>query len=284
MVPIVATQPIIVRSHIGFGVGGAQAERARRAALSRMEDLEWLEKEPAPDGEKIARHAERAQLAGNLQKMRLEFVQSLQRMPIVELLAKAREEKLDRLGFPEISQGDADALAAYLRRPGLEGKTAGQLCELIGMNQQKLGHLGIDFAIFRKEVLARKALLESISALHSSGFMEDVSPGSPALACLERQSDGASKAAARLKELAGTVREDEAEWERRARIEAKKAGLSGADRQALASLVHGLEGMEAALEGKGWPEKTESAPGNAGEPKKGKGLLDSVLGFLRGSG
>lgn len=276
----------------------AQAEAARRAALSQMEDLEWLEKEPAPDEKKIARHSEKARLDEGLQKMRLEFVRSLQRMPLAELLAKARADGLGRFGFPEISQGEADALAAFLRRSGLEGKTAEDLCELAGMNQQKLRHLGIDFADFRKEVLGRKALLERITALRSSGFMEDVSPGSPALVYLERQSEEASTAAERLRELALTGREDEAEWGRKKRIEAKKAGLSGVERQALAVLLHELEGMEAVLEGKMEPEKTEGtgttgssafrpmgAPDNAAEkPKKGgKGLLDSVVSLFRGS-
>ncbi len=157
-------------------------ERAKRDAKALLSDLEWLKKEPEPDLEKAGRHEQRTHLLGKLQRIRLEHIETLKSMPLPELLAKARDGGLARFGFPQISASDAESLSSYLRKNGLGTKTAAQLLELSGQSEQKLRHLFVDLAEFRRMAAGRRAFFEQIGTLHSSGFLDVHSADAPALA------------------------------------------------------------------------------------------------------
>ena len=246
-----------------------QAERARRSASERLADIEWLEKEPPLDTGRIGRQEERMRLLGGLEKTRLGFIQSLRSMPLALLLEKARADGLGKCGFPEIPAHEAEALSAYLRKSGLEQKSCGQLLEMTGLSEQKLGHLGIELAGFRKEIAGRQAYFAGIMSLHASRFLALEPGASQALAYLSGHSEEAKKAAARLEELGRTADDDGREWARKLQIEQKKAALAGAEKSVLIATLQELDEIEGILDG-----KAAVAP----EQKKEKrGVLKSIL-------
>ena len=236
--------------------------------------MQWLEREPAIHAEKAARHDEGIALGNELRAMRADCILKLKSMPLPALLKKIKEERLTGLGFPGIGEDEMASLAAYLQKASLESKSAEQLLEMAGSSEQKLRHLGIDLPGFRQEVVGQRAFLSAVVSLQQGDFLSDLSPASPSLAYLARQTEAAAKAAARLAEIHKTEAEDGHEWERRKKIEEKKAELAGIDKHKLAGELGELEALENIMDGK-LPE----APSQ--ETKKRKGLIDSVFGIFR---
>ncbi|MEM2138401.1 MAG: hypothetical protein QW568_04905 [Candidatus Anstonellaceae archaeon] len=249
-------------------------ERAKRDAESLLFDLDWLEKEPAPDLEKAHRHEQRRHLFENLQRIRINHIEALKSMPLPELLAKAEGSGLERFGFPRISNAEASSLASFLRKNRLETKTAAQLIELAEQSEQKLRHMLADLAEFRREVVGRKAFFEQVESLHAGSFLEMHSAASPVLAYLSGEYAEAKEAAEWLFELEKTAGEDAKEWERMRLIEEKKTKLAGTERAALLETVRELEALEKIVEGKAQPEPVKDA-------RKKEGIIDNILGFFR---
>ena len=247
----------------------AQFEREKRAVSSKMSDLEWLEKEIAPDAEKVARHDEKARLEKELAALWLECVQSLKSMPLCGLLKKMQEEKLYEVGFPEIAANDAESMAAFLHKNGLGSKSAGQLFEMSGQSEQRLRHEGVDLAAFRSQVVARRSFLSGIMSAQPPDSSA-IGKNRPVLDYLSRQSEVAQKDAERLVVLGRTTDEDEGEWIRAEKIRQKKAELAGLEKSALNGSLLELGEMERLLDGKVEPGKREEA-------KKGGG----IAGFIR---
>ncbi|MCX6777569.1 MAG: hypothetical protein NT157_01660 [Candidatus Micrarchaeota archaeon] len=253
----------------------ARIERAKRGISAQLSGLEWIEREPEPDLEKTGGHEGRLRLRESLLMMRLEYMRSLETMPLGELLGKMRDEELGKLGFPALSEEDMEGLSSFLHKSGLEGKSSEQLLELAELNPQKLRHLDVDSACFKREVVARKTFLGQIMALHSTGFLALDSKDAPALAYLSEHAEGAREAIAQLVELDKTAGEDELEWERMKQIERKKAELAGVEKTALIGSLRELERLEKILDGK------EEAVRPEEETKTEKGPLGSILDFLK---
>ena len=246
----------------------AQIERARRGAEAQLSGFEWLGKEQPVDEEKVKRHNERIQVHGQLTGMWAAHVQALKSMPMGELLKKMKWEGLGKTGFPELGASKAEALAAFLQRFRLEGKSAQELHEMAGQSEQLLRHLGLDLQLFRHEVVARRDFLFGI--LSFSADPRALETGSPTLAYLAGHDDAARKLAERLSELEKTKGADEREWHRAERIKQKKEELSGTDRAALEKNLQELRALEDVLDGKAEPAK-------AGEDEKGKGIVGSIM-------
>ncbi len=149
----------------------AQLEREKRDMAAKLSGIEWLEKEPAPDTGKIGRHNERVMLLGQFRGMRLKYISSLASAPLPALIEKAKADGLEHIGFPAISEKDAASLSSFLRKAGLESKTATQLAELSGSSHEKLRHILSDFEGFKREIVPRKAYFEEVASLASSGFL-----------------------------------------------------------------------------------------------------------------
>ena len=197
----------------------AQVERAKRGVLEQLAEVESLQSELALDLEKIGRHDEKARLGGRLAQEWSDHLQSLKSGPLIELLGKMREASFGGLAFPQISAADAESMAAFLKKTGLESKSAAQLYEMAGESDQKLRHYEMDLAGFRQEVVARRAFLFGITSYQPAGLPE-ITTDSPALAGLSPQ---AHEMAARLVELGKTAEADEKEWERAEKMKEKKA-------------------------------------------------------------
>jgi len=241
----------------------AQIERAAREAEARLSDIGWLEKEPPIDGEKIGRRNERAELDRQLSKIWQSHIQSLKAMPLCALLGKT--EGLGKIGFPEIPSEEAQAMASFLQKNRLEGKTAEQLHEMAGESEQKLRHLGLDLPSFRQEVAARRSFLFGIMSFSRE----------PDLAYLSEHDEHARKLVERLAELGKTKEADEAEWERAGKMKQKREEISGMDKEALGRKLQGLRALLDVLDGKAEPAEEK-------EDEKGKGIVGSILKFLGG--
>jgi len=252
----------------------AQLERAKRSVSAQISDLEWLEKEPPADGEKVRRHDELAQLGEKLSKALLNHVQMLKSMPLCGLLKKMNEDGLGKLGFPEINKQDADLMIEFLQKSKLVAASAEQLYDMSGQSEQKLRHTGVDLPLFRQEVVARRSFLFEIMSFSTGSHA--LATGSPALAYLSGHDEGARKLVERFTGLGKTKKTDEKEWERANRIKQKKEELAGADRAALEKSLQELCALEDVLDGKAAPVKAE-------ESKKEKGFVDSILKFLGGN-
>ncbi len=241
----------------------AQLERDRRNVSGLISDIDWLSGQQAPDMVKAGRHEERELLLEALLEVRSDCLFEMQAMPFAELVAKARSEGLIDRGFPAISGQDAQSLTAFLRRSGLDKRTAGQLFELASQSEMKLRHLGIDLAGFRNEVAGRRAYLSQLMALQPSAFLSIDSQESPAIGYLAGKYEKARKAADRLSELAKTAYEDEKEWERAKMIEAKKTGLNGMDKASLKEMLDGIEELGGIMDGKAQhaPDPGDNSPG-----------------------
>ncbi|MFA6328145.1 MAG: hypothetical protein WCY41_01735 [Candidatus Micrarchaeia archaeon] len=246
----------------------AQLERTRREAEAKLSGLEWLENEPAIDAERVKRHDEMARLEGQLSKIWQSHVQALKSMPLGALLGKMKEGELGKMGFPELSAQDADALAAFLKQARLEGKSAGQLHEMVGESEQKLRHLGVDLPLFRQEVAARRSFLFGIMSFSADSR-------APGLACLPGHDESARKIAERLSELGKTKSEDEKEWARAERIMRKRAELAGVDRASLEKSIAGLRALEEVLDGKAEPAEAEGSG-----KEEGRGIAGTILKLL----
>ena len=276
----------------------AQVERGKRGVSEALSELEKLDGELPPDPQKISRHDERVRLKSGLAQEWSEHVQSLKSMPLGELLGKIRGDGLGALGFPKIPQAEAESMSSFLRKSGLESKTAGQLCEMAGQSEQRLRHSGIDLAGFRQEVVAKRAFLFAIMSYQAA---EPPAPlaCSPALAYLSEISPEAARAALRLAELGKTAEADGLEWERVEQMKLKKAKLAGVEKSELMKSLRDYERMEGILDGKMEPvqkeekaqkEEIEKGGGESaskkGEedigpnPGKNKGVVESVWGFF----
>jgi len=244
----------------------AQVERFSRTASEKLAGLEWLEKELPVDGEKVKRHEEREQVDAELSKIWQAHVQALKSLPLCTLLLKMKENGLGKIGFPQISAHDAEALASFLQKNKLETKTAGQLHEMAGESEQKLRHLGLDLQLFRQEVVERRDFLFGIISFSADSHK-------PELAYLSSHDEGARKLAEMRVELEKTKEEDGAEWTRAEKIKQKKEELAGADKSALEKQLQELRALEDVLDGK-------AEPGEEKENEKGKGIVGSILKLL----
>ena len=233
----------------------AQLERTKRDAEARLSDLEWLGKEQPIDEEMVERHGERAHIGGQLSKMWLAHVQALKSMPLCRLLQKAKEEGLEKIGFPCLPGGGAESLAAFLQKSRLEAKSAGQLHEMIGQSEQLLRHLGLDLPLFRQEVAARRGFLFGIMSYSADG--QAFESGSPAAAFLSGHDEHAQKLVERLAELGKTKEADEKEWQRAEKIKQKRSELAGADKAALEKSLQEIRALQDVLDGKAEPEKAD---------------------------
>ena len=241
----------------------AQMERAKRGVEAQLSGLEWLEKEPPIDDEKVKRHEERVQLEGKLSELWSSRVQMLKSLPMAEFLKKMKEGGLGNIGFPEISAEESEAMTAFLQKNRLEAKTAEQLHEMAGQSEQLLRHLGVDLALFRQEVAARRSFLFGIMSFSADSHKPD-------LAYLSAHDEGARKLAERHAELEKAKDADGKEWERAKKIKQKKEELAGAGKAALEKSLQELRALQDVLDGKAEPAK-------AGEDEKGKGIVGSIL-------
>jgi len=244
----------------------AQVEREKRGVEAKLSGLEWLEKEPPVDEGKVKRHEERERLDAQLSKMWQAHVQSLKSLPLCALLLKMKEEGLGKIGFPEISAQDAEALSSFLQKNRLETKTAQELHEMAGESEQKLRHLGLDLPLFRQEVLEREDFLFGIISFSAESHK-------PGLAYLSAHDEAARKLAERRAELERTKGTDDAEWQRAERIGRKKEELAGADKAALEKSLKELRALQDVLDGKVEPAKDK-------ENEKGNGIAGSILKLL----
>ncbi|RLG19794.1 hypothetical protein DRN67_01730 [Candidatus Micrarchaeota archaeon] len=250
-------------------------EREKRNTLAQLSALERLENEPAPDLEKTRRHEHRLELMEKLLKIRLDYARSLEFMPLAELLKKMRNEELGVFSFPPISREDAEALSDFLRRSELEAKSASQLLDMTALSPEKLSHLNVDSSGFKREIISRRLFLTQIASLHSTSFLAFNSASSPAVAHLAENSEEARKLAAKLTELERTEEEDTREWERKKRIDSKKAELANIEKTALINSLHELQHLEAILDGK--HELVAPQP----KAEKDKGAFSSLLNTLK---
>lgn len=249
----------------------AHAERLKRAASASLSDLEWLEKEPPVDNEKIGRHEEAAKLAARLSEIWSSRMQALKSMPMGSLLREIEAEGLQGAGFPAISAQGAESMGAFLQKSKLEVFSAGQLYGMAGQSEQRLRHLGVDLPAFRQEVAARKDFLFGVMSFTANS--RALEAGSPALAYLSKRDETARKLVERLAELGKTAEQDKNEWERANKIAQLKAQLAGADKAALNKSLQELSALEDVLDGK-------AAPVDADGKEKGKGLFDSIMEFF----
>lgn len=235
----------------------AQVEREARDVEANLSDIEWLEKEPPVDEEKVKRHHEAAHLQEELSKIWQAHVQALKALPMAELLKK---EGLEKIGFPEISAQEAGSLTAFLQKSRLEAKTAQELHEMAGESEQKLRHLGLDLPLFRQEVAARRSFLFNMMSFSRE----------PDIAYLSAHDEHARKLAERRAELEKTKDADEKEWERAEKIGQKKTELSGANKASLEKSLQELHALQDVLNGK-------AEPAGTGESEEGKGIISSIL-------
>ena len=248
----------------------AQIERMTRGVETQLADIEWLEKEAPVAGETVKRREEGVRLDAQLSKLWSSHVQALKTLPVCELLKRMKSGELGRLGFPEISEHEAEALSAFLQKSRLEAKKAEQLHEMAGQSEQLLRHLGLDLPLFRQEVVARRDFLFGITSFAADP--RALGTGSPALDYLSAQDEGARKLGERLAELEKTKGADEKEWARAEKIRQKTAELAGADRAALERQLHELRAFQDILDGKAEPAK-------AGKMNE-SGIFGSILKFL----
>ena len=242
----------------------AQIERNFRMFAEQMADIEWLEAQPVLDTARVARHEKRLGAKTALVLAREEHLRALSATPLCALIANEKAEELLKLGFPIPSKTERDALGTFLYKSGLEGKSASELCGMIGENEQKLRHLGIDLASFRVEIVSRKDFLTKMMFLHTGGFLSGLEGDTPAIDYLARHSNAASQAKAELLGLAGTENEDRTEWERAKLIEKKRAGLSGANKSEIGRRIKELEGIKSILDGKTEPDAVPNEKENVG--------------------
>jgi len=262
----------------------AQVERGRRELSTKLSDIEWLEKEAAPDREKIGRHEERMRLLGEIRTIRTRYAGTLSSMPLPQLLEKAKQENLGRLGFPPIHENDAAQLLHFLNKEGMGSKTAAQLLEMCGFDQTRLRHMLPDHAGFRREVGARKAYLEQAASLDKGAFLADDSDAGlrQCLAHLASQFPEAGRIASSLEELEKTSGEDTREWERSQEIVRRKAELAGADKHGLQQKLRELQTLQNILDGKK-DEAPSHADAKGKKPEKGrKGILGGLFNLLSG--
>jgi len=251
----------------------AQIERNARMLLMQLSDLEWLEAQAKPDAEKIGRHEKRRNAQNALELARTEHLCALSAMPLCALIANERAEELLSMGMPMLERQTREALAAFLHKSGLEGKSASDLCSMAGESEQKLRHLGIDLAGFRQEIVGRKEFLSKIMFLRTGGFLDDIADGSQAQEYLARHSNAAKHACEELLSLGGTAREDKAEWERAGLIQKKRAGLEGVGKAALVSELKEIEELKNIMEGKA------AAPND--EKREEKGIIAAFFGLFK---
>ena len=262
----------------------AQVERGRREIAAKLSDVEWLEKEAAPDSEKIGRHEARMRLLGEIRMLRAKHAGALSSMPQPQLLEKAKQENLAHLGFPSLSESEAVQLLHFLNKEGMGSKTAAQLLEMCSFDQTKLRHVLPDPAGFRREVGARKAYLEQIASLDKGGFLADDSDAGrrQCLSHLASQFPEAAQIAASLDGLEKTAGGDAQEWERSQEISFKKAGLAGMDKHGLQKKLHELQSIQNILDGKK-DETPAHAEAKGKKQEKGKnGILGWLLGLFSG--
>ena len=243
----------------------AQTERAKRGVEAQLSDIEWLEKEPPVDEEKVKRHDERAQIDEQLSKIWQAHVQALKSLSMAELLKKMKDEGLGKLGFPEISGQEADSLTSFLQKNRLEAKTAQDLHEMAGESEQKLRHLGLDLQLFRQEVAARRSFLFAIMSFSRA----------PDFTYLSVHDESAQKLIEIFSELGKTREEDEKEWACANKIKQKKEELAGADKASLERTLTELRALQDVLDGKAEPVESK-------ENEKGTGIVGSILKFLGG--
>ena len=247
-------------------------EKKKRFLLAQISDLEWLEAQQEIDEKKVQRHEETIEIRMKIGDMRAEHIRSLKFMPFAELIKKAKSESLEGFGFPSIDKNNAESLIAFLKKSGLDGKSAAGLLEMSGQSEQKMRHLGIDLPGFRQEILGRKPLFSMIDSMHASDFLPIES--NEALAYLSSQDGHARGIVARLQELGKTAQEDEGEWERNQAIQAKRKKLAGTEKTLLMRSLEELKELEGVLVGK---EGSDSK-----EKKSGGSLIGSILGFFKG--
>jgi len=251
----------------------AQNERAIRGVETQLSELEWLEKEMPINDEQARRHAEYVQMREKLSKTWLSHVQVLKSVPLYELLKKMRENGLDDVGFPKITETDADALSAFLQKSKLEAKSAEELHEMAGQREQLLRHLGVDLHLFRQEVAARRDFLFGIMSY--SPDSRSLEMGSPARIYLSEHDVEARKLVDMLSELEKTAKQDNEEWERANRINEKRDGLAGANKAALTENLQKLRALGDVLDKKAPHVKTDNN-------EKENGIVGSILKFLGG--
>jgi hypothetical protein len=244
----------------------AQLERAKRDVAARLSGIEWLEKEPPVDAAKAERHSRSIELEKNLQALWASRVHALQAMPMAGLLKEMNEGELGKTGFPVLPASEADALAAYLHPAGLENKTAEQLHEMAGQSESLLRHLGLDLALFRREVADRRAFLFSVMSFSAHA------PGQHEIAYLSAHDGGAQKMADELSELGKTKDEDGREWGRAEKMKKKREELAGVDREMLEKPLQELSALEDVLDGKAAPAGQEG--------KNSGGLVASILALF----
>ena len=262
----------------------AQVERGRRELSVKLSDIEWLEKEAALDREKIKRHEERMRLLGEIRALRAKHAGALSSMPLPQLLEKAKQENLWRLGFPPIHENDAAQMLHFLNKEGMGSKTPAQLLEMCGFDQTRLRHMLPDPAIFRREVASRKAYLEQTASLDKSAFLADDSYDGrvKCLSYIASQFPEAVQMAASLEELEKTASEDAREWERSQEIVRRKAELAGMDKHGLQQKLRELQSLQNILDGKK-DEAPSPATAKGKKPEKGKkGILGGLLGLFSG--
>ena len=242
----------------------AQLERAKRSVDERLAGVEWLENELPVDKGKAGRHERGMELREKLFGAWAARVHSLKSMPMEKLLLEMREGELGKIGFPHLPAGEAGELEAYLRSAKLETKNAQQLHEMAGQSEQRLRHLGLDLAAFRREVADRKHFLFSVMSFPAQA------PGAHELAYLSAHDENARKMGEELAGLEKTGEEDVKEWGRAERIKKKREELGGDDRAPLEKSLKELSALQDALDGK-------DAPAKADEGDKGKGIAGSIL-------
>ena len=251
-----------------------QIEKTKRTAASQLADIEWLEKEPALNAEKIDRHTQRTRLKEALQEARTEYIISLESMPLYEILKKVQEQELEKLGFPKISISDIESLRAFLHKAKLEEKSAGQLQDMAQLSEKRLHHLGIDLAGFRKEILTRQTFFLQIMHMQTTDFLSDLTDGSSALTYLSGNSQKAKKTGDEMEALGKTAKEDELEWQRAKKIAEKKSEIAGANKEGLEKTLQELDNLQEIIEGKIIVAHKE-------ETVKSKRFLDLVKEFIK---
>lgn len=252
----------------------AQIERSARLLTAQLSDLEWLDAQGEPDLEKAGRHEKRMKSREALSQAREECARALSSMPLCALIASERAGELLSLGLPMPGRQECEALDAFLRKSGLDGKTAAELLGMIGESEQKLRHLGIDLAGFRQEISGQRELLTEIMFLRNGRYFDDISEGSPALEYLLRHSNAARRARDGLSDAKGTAEEDEREWSKLKQIEKKRMGAGDAGKPGLERAIRELAEMTDILDGKA------AAKGDCAG--KRPGMLETVLGLFKG--
>jgi len=191
--------------------------------LQEMADLE----NQSVDQEKVRRHEELSKDIALLEKAREAYICSLLLQPVAKLLNKLDAHPLkDRI--PLMPQKDElSALENYFSRyPQVGGSSIEELCSLFDLSEKRLSHTAPDVAGFKKIVGERRRFFESIRSLRQSGFLAIDIDDEAMLDHFASGVDGTQDTISRIRALKANRRADLEEYERSARIEAKKAELA----------------------------------------------------------